>query len=154
MLVYPLESYLKENKVLNKTTALICCNALVNKRADYEYQSEEMLITESGAGDRSVPSSLSEGRKVSVLSRLWTSVLWEIFLTLKSLFLCHNKWCGDYLTLWIICTISEDNTALTVFCIEIARSITLMNSLRMKQWRLSGIYVQWFNWLRVGWWGF
>lgn len=75
MLFYPLESYLKENKVLNKTMALICCNALVNKHADYEYESEEMLITESGAGDRSVPSSLSEGRKVSVLSRLWTSVL-------------------------------------------------------------------------------
>lgn len=65
-----------------------------------------------------------------------TPILKRIFLILKGLFLCHNKWFGDYLTLWIICTISEDNKELTAFCIEIARSITLMNSLRMKLWKV------------------
>lgn len=59
-------------------------------------------------------------------------ILKRIFLILKGLFLCYNKWFGDYLIFWIICIISEDNKESIVFCIEIVRFIIFMNSLRMK----------------------
>lgn len=91
-------------------------------------------------GKRLFLSADCKGRKASEVSNSLSGYInpnfKKDFLTSEGLFLCHNKWLGDYLTLWIICTISEDNKELTAFCIEIAWSITLMNSLRLKHWKI------------------